>query len=144
MGDELAMAASSGLHSPARSATIGAQQEQSAREPNAACGPIPLDQGASARTEVATESCRDPTDEPPAGWVIVSAHGRDLRNDWRILVGGVGWCRLEAVVVGGATRREAASRKRRLWVNLGGRLQHMAVAPSELLRVCCSVEEAPP
>lgn len=117
--------------------------EPSARTGAAACGPIPLEDSALARSEDPTGRSRAPTDTPPGGWVIVTAHGRDLRGGWRILVEGVGWCRLEAVVVGGATRRQAARSKRRLWINLGDRLQHMPVATAELMRVCCPAEDVP-
>ena len=107
-----------------------------------ACRPTPGDRSAPARSESAPPD-RGPTDRPPAGWVIVTAPGRDLRNGWRVLVEGVGWCRLEAVVVGGATRRQAARSKRRLWVNLGDRLKHVAVASAELMRICCPAEDVP-
>ena len=110
---------------------------------DAAGGPIPLEASASARSGAVTASVRGPTETPPPGWVIITAHGRDLCGGWRVLVEGLGWCRLEAVVVGGATRRQAARSKRRIWVNLGDRLQHTPVAPTELVRACCPAADVP-
>ena len=107
-------------------------------------GPSPLDTSASARSEAATGLGAAPTETPPPGWVIITAHGRDLCGGWRVLVEGIGWCRLEAVVVGGATRRQAARSKRRIWVNLGDQLRHVPVAPAELIRACCPADDAPP
>ena len=143
MSDGIANGQNSGLHPHARADANDDSTIPGARLSAAACGPVSRDDSASARS-APPPSDRTPTERPAAGWVIVTAHGRDLQGGWRVLVDGVGWCRVEAVVVGGATRRQAARSKRRLWVNLGDRLQHVAVAPADLMRICCRAEDVPP
>lgn len=74
--------------------------------------------------------------------MVVTARVIDLAAGW-LLRQDEGWCRIEAVTLGGATRRRAYRNTTRLWVNLGDRLRHLPAPSNSKLTVAAPADEVP-
>ena len=82
-------------------------------------------------------------ERPPDGWVIASVKANQLHRGWITPVTD-GWGKIEAVVVGGASKRKAHKSCIRLWIHTPSGLQHQAVTATQLIQIAAPSDELEP